>query len=112
PGGPARKKPQAARAKEPPEPVPSPFIEALADLLRSRNLEIPPGLLEAPPEAYAGQTEAVVQAMARLKDEDLEARAGKVAGWRRRQAERAEQAWESSPLIVELRRPRLAEPAR
>src|SRR5207302_5122773 len=59
-----------------------------------------------------GQTEAVVQSMARLKDEDLEARAGKVAGWGRRQAERAERAWESSPLIVELRRRGLPEPAR
>ena len=112
PGGPARTRPQAARAKEPPKPTPPPFIAALAELLRSRNLEVPPGLLEAPPEAYAGQTEAVVQTMSRLKDEDLEARAGKVAGWGRRQAERAEQAWESSPLIGELRRRGLPEPAR
>jgi hypothetical protein len=111
PAGPVRKKPQPARAKEPPKPT-SPFIDALAELLRSRNLEIPPGLLEAPPEAYAGQSEAAVQTMARLKDEDLEERAGKVAGWGRRQAERAEQAWESSPLIGELRRRGLPEPAR
>jgi len=112
PGRPAGKKPQAARAKEPPKPAAAPFIAALAELLRARHLEVPPGLLEAPPEAYAGQTEAVVQTMARLKDEDLEARAGKVAGWGRRQAERAEQAWESSPLIGELRRRGLPEPAR
>ena len=113
PGRPAGKKPQAAaRAKEPPKPAASSFIAALAELLRSRNLEVPPGLLEAPPEAYAGQTEAVVQTMARLKDEDLQARAGKVAGWGRRQADRAEQAWESSPLIGELRRRGLPEPAR
>ena len=95
-----------------PEPAASSFIEALAELLRSRNLEIPPGLLEAPPEAYAGQSEAVVQTMARLKDEDLEERASKVAGWGQRQAERAERAWESSPLIGELRRRGLPEPAR
>ena len=106
------KKPPVARAKEPPKPAASPFIDALAELLRSRNIEIPPGLLEAPPEAYAGQSEAVVQTMARLKDEDLEERAGKVAGWGRRQAERAERAWESSPLIGELRRRGLPEPAR
>ena len=110
--GPARKKPQTSRAKEPPKPPPSPFIDALAELLRSRNLEIPPGLLEAPPEAYAGQSEAAVQTMARLKDEDLEECAGKVAGWGRRQAERAERAWESSPLIGELRRRGLPEPTR
>ena len=100
------------RAKTTPKPAASPFIDALAELLRSRNIEIPPGLLEAPPEAYAGQSEAVVQAMARLKDEDLAERAGKVAGWGQRQAERAERAWESSPLIGELRRRGLAEPAR
>jgi hypothetical protein len=80
--------------------------------LRSRNIEIPPGLLEAPPEAYAGQSEAVVQTMARLKDEDLAERAGKVAGWGQRQAERAERVWESSPLIGELRRRGLPEPPR
>jgi hypothetical protein len=109
---PAGNKPRAARTKGPPKPALSPFIEALAELLRSRNLEIPAGLLEAPPEAYAGQGEAVVQTMARLKDEDLEERASKVAGWGQRQAERAERAWESSPLIEELRRRGLAEPAR
>src|SRR2546428_13523350 len=87
PAGPAGKKPQAARAKEPPKPAAAPFIAALAELLRSRNPEAPPGLLEAPPEAYAGQTEAVVQTMARLKDEDPETRAGKAAGWGRRPAE-------------------------
>ena len=38
--------------------------------------------------------------------------AGKVAGWGRRQAERAERAWESSPLIGELRRRGLPEPTR
>ena len=67
-------------ALDDPEPAASSFIEALAELLRSRNLEIPPGLLEAPPEAYAGQSEAVVQTMARLKDEDLEERASKMSG--------------------------------
>ena len=107
---PAKNVPNAAKGSPP--PAASPFIDALAELLRSRNLEIPPGLLEAPPEAYAGQTEAAVQTMARLKDEDLEERAGKVAGWGRRQAERAERAWESSPLIGELRRRGLPEPVR
>lgn len=97
---------------QPPAAAVSPFIEALADLLRSRNMEVPPGLLEAPPEAYAGQSEAVVQMMARLKDADLAERAGKVAGWSGRQAERAERAWETSPLIAELRRRGLAEPPR
>ncbi|HYR63268.1 MAG TPA: hypothetical protein VET24_11650 [Actinomycetota bacterium] len=108
--------PRAAKATPaatpPAKPAGSPFIDALADLLRSRNIDIPPGLLEAPPEAYAGQSESVVLAMARLKDENLAERAGKVAGWGQRQAERAVHAWESSPLIGELRRRGLAEPAR
>lgn len=105
--------PKASRPPDrPPASAPSPFIDALEKLLRSRGIEIPPGLLEAPPEAYAGQSETVVQMMGRLKDADLLERAGKIAGWSRRQAERAERAWESSPLIGELRRRGLAEPAR
>jgi hypothetical protein len=110
-GGKASTRKQPPAAKTAPKPA-SPFIDALAELLRSRNIQIPPGLLEAPPEAYAGQSEAVVQTMARLKDEDLVERAGKVAGWGQRQAERAERAWESSPLIGELRRRGLPEPPR
>lgn len=90
----------------------SPFIEALAGLLRSRNLDIPPGLLDAPPGAYAGQGEAAVLTMSRLKDADLAERAARVAGWERRQAERAEHAWETSPLIGEMRRRGLKEPPR
>jgi hypothetical protein len=112
PAAPPTPKDPSRPAKPHPKAAPTPFIDALADLLRSRNIEIPPGLLEAPPAAYAGQSEAVVQTMARLKDEDLAERAGKVAGWGQRQAERAERAWESSPLIGELRRRGLAEPPR
>lgn len=85
------------------QPEPSPFLEALAELLESRQLAVPPGLLEAPPAAYAGQGAGTVQMMARLKDEDLAERAGKVAGWQARQEERARWAWDSSPLIRELR---------
>ncbi|MGH2718084.1 MAG: hypothetical protein ACRDJU_05855 [Actinomycetota bacterium] len=94
------------------EPEPSPFLEALADLLRSRKLPVPAGLLEAPPAAYAGQGAGTVQMMARLKDEDLSERAGKVAGWQARQEERAQWAWDSSPLIRELRRRDLQVPER
>jgi hypothetical protein len=81
-------------------------------LLGERNLDVPPGLLQAPPEAYAGQSAEVVKMMARLKDDDLSERAAKVAGWESRQTERAQRAWESSPLIAEVRRRGLAEPAR
>jgi len=93
-------------------PEPAPFPKALADLLRSRDLDVPDGLLEAPPQAYADQGAEAVQALAGLKDADLEERASRVAGWDRRQAERAERAWESSPLIRELRRRGLREPHR
>jgi hypothetical protein len=50
--------------------------------------------------------------MRRLKDVDLAERAAKVAGWQARQDERARQAWDSSPLIRELRRRGLPEPER
>ena len=73
---------------------------------------MPPGLLQAPPEAYADQSAEVVQMMARLKDDDLAERAAKVAGWESRQTERAQRAWDSSPLIAELRRRGLPEPPR
>lgn len=94
------------------EAAPSAFLEALAELLRSRDLPVPDGLLEAPPQAYAGQGDATVLAMSRLKDGDLLERARKVAAWRQRQADRAVEAWETSPLIAELRRRGLAEPPR
>ena len=95
-----------------PTPEPSGFLTALADLLATRGLPVPDGLLAAPPQAYAGQGEATVATMARLRDTDLAERAAKVAGWATRQAERAAQAWETSPLIKELRRRGLAEPER
>ena len=95
-----------------PEPSASPFLEALASLLEERGLEVPPGLREAPPEAYAGQRAEVVTMMARFKDADLAARAAKVAGWQQRQNERNARAWDASPLIAELRRRGLPEPSR
>ena len=99
--------------EEPEEPAaPSPFLQALIELLSSRGLDIPPGLAEAPPAAYAGQGAGTVQMMARLKDVDLLERAAKVAGWQGRQEERSVQAWESSPLIREIRRRGLQEPPR
>ena len=68
--------------------------------------------MQAPPEAYAGHNESLVPTLASLRDADLAERASKIAGWQARQAERAERAWESSPLIAEVRRRGLAEPAR
>lgn len=110
PGGKGAEPTQGTQAEAPSDvsppadqPEPSPFLEALAELLESRKLGVPPGLLEAPPAAYAGQGAGTVQMMARLKDEDLAERAGKVAGWQARQEERARWAWDSSPLIRELR---------
>lgn len=113
--GPVQAEPEAEPVAEPKAevaPGPSAFLHGLAELIRSRGLEVPDGLLEAPPAAYAGQGEGTVTAMSRLRDADLLERAGKVAGWQLRQVERAEQAWERSPLIHELRRRGLAEPER
>jgi hypothetical protein len=121
---PARRRPAPKGAADPPPPAAppppaeaapaeeSPFLDALIDLLASRDLEVPSGLREAPPAAYAAQGVAAVQMMARLKDADLLERANRVAGWQGRQEERSRQAWESSPLIREVRRRGLPEPER
>lgn len=107
---PAPPAPEAAEPPAPPEP--SPFLEALVELLGQRGLDVPEGLREAPPAAYAGQGVGAVAMLARLKDADLAERAAKVAGWQARQSLRAQQIWDSSPLIGELRRRGLTEPAR
>jgi hypothetical protein len=65
---------------------------------------VPEGLLEAPPEAYAAQPASLVDSLAQLDDEALSERAEKIAFFSERQRERARQAWNSSPLIAELRR--------
>lgn len=88
------------------------FPTALAELLRSRRIRVPNGLLDAPPEAYARQDAAFVQELAKLDDDALRAHAERVAGYARRQAERARRSWDTSPLIVELRRRKLKEPPR
>lgn len=92
------------------KPDPPPFLGALAALLRSRKIKVPKGLLEAPPEAYANQDESVVDQLAALPDAALTAQAEKVASWAARQAERARAAWESSPIVGEIRRRGLREP--
>jgi hypothetical protein len=98
-------KPMKAKAKSRSAPEESsPFTKALAKLLRSRKLPVPDGLLEAPPEAYASQPAEVVESMARLNDVLLTERAEKIATFAQRQSERAKQAWNSSPLIQEIRR--------
>lgn len=87
------------------------FPKALAELLRSRGLRVPAGLQAAPPDAYAHEPASVVDSiLSRLSNEELFAHAEKVAGWAARQAMRARAAWESSPLITEIRRRRLAVP--
>jgi hypothetical protein len=103
----------AERPAAAPEPAqPSEFLDALAELLTSRGLDIPEGLLEAPPAAYASQGLGAVQMMTRMRDADVLERATKVASWQARQEERSVRAWEASPLIGEVRRRGLKEPAR
>ncbi len=87
------------------------FPAALAELLRSRKLAVPKGLESAPPEAYANQSVSFVDQLAKHPDSQLEMFAEKVAGWAPRQLARAKAEWDSSPLIAELRRRKLKEPA-
>ena len=86
------------------------FPEALAELLRSRKIGVPKGLEDAPPEAYVGQPVSVVEQLASRPDEELARFAEKVAGYAERQHARAKERWDTSPLIVELRRRKLKEP--
>jgi hypothetical protein len=94
-------KPAAPKRSARPEVT---FVTALAKLLRSRKIEVPDGLLDAPPEAYANQPIEIVKRLGDLDDAALAERAEKIASFAKRQAERARQTWESSPLIAELRR--------
>jgi hypothetical protein len=78
--------------------------------LRSRKIRVPSGLSDAPPQAYASQPPSFVDNLVQLPDGDLRAYAEKIATYSKRQAARARQAWEGSPLIAELRRRGLKEP--
>lgn len=86
------------------------FPDALAALLRSRKIKVPSGLLDAPPQAYASQPTSYVERLSDMPDAELRRFAEQIAGYARRQAERAERDWEASPLIAELRKRGLDEP--
>jgi hypothetical protein len=88
------------------------FQAAFAALLKARKLPVPKGLADAPPEAYASQPASFVEQLERLPDAELRRFAEQVAGYARRQEERAAAEWERSPLIAELRRRKLKEPPR
>jgi len=113
---PSPKKPPA-RKKQPSRPTGSKavsgdsFPAAFATLLRERKIRVPAGLADAPREAYASQPPSFVDQLAGLGDADLKTYAEKIAGYAGRQAKRAKAEWEASPLIKELRRRRLSEPA-
>jgi hypothetical protein len=87
------------------------FPEAFAALLRQRKIRVPTGLVQAPREAYASQPSSFVERLEGLPDADLKVYAEKIAGYAARQAKRAKAEWEASPLIAELRKRRLREPA-
>lgn len=121
PGRSAKRKPSrvakakrtaSTKTKPKAKPKPAGFPQALASLLRKRGLRVPPGLMAAPPEAYAAAPAEFVETLARLEDSDLVAHSEKVAGYARRQAERAKATWDTSPLILEIRRRKLKEPLR
>jgi hypothetical protein len=86
------------------------FPRAFAALMRSRGLVVPRGLQTAPPDAYANAAISFVDELARLDDAELVKYAERVAGYAKRQAARAKSAWDSSPLIAELRRRKLTVP--
>ena len=87
------------------------FPRAFAALLRQRGIAVPRGLQTAPPEAYGKASADVVDDLARLSDAELGRYAARVAGFASRRSARAKAAWESSPLIAELRRRKLTVPA-
>src|ERR671925_1742273 len=88
------------------------FPVALAELLRSRKIRVPTGLESAPRQAYASQPPSFIDHLADLGNDELQQYAAQIAGYARRQAKRAKDAWEASPLIGELRKRGLAEPRR
>lgn len=88
----------------------SSFPIALAELLRSRRIRVPAGLENAPRQAYASQPPSFVEHLADLGNDELQHYAAQIAGYAKRQAKRARESWEASPLIAELRRRKLAEP--
>jgi len=89
---------------------PATFPHAFADLLRSRGISVPRGLTTAPADAYANAAASFVDELARLGDDELARYAQRVAGFASRQTARAKVAWNSSPLIAELRRRKLTIP--
>jgi hypothetical protein len=86
------------------------FPKAFAALLRERGLPVPRGLQSAPPDAYGNADAGVVETLRRLPDSELSGYAERVAGYASRQAARAKTAWESSPLIREIKRRKLTVP--
>jgi hypothetical protein len=91
-------------------PTNTSFPKAFAALLRERGIAVPRGLASAPPEAYANAGAEVVESLGRLSDTELERYAERVAGFAGRRAARAKAAWESSPLIAEIKRRKLTLP--
>jgi hypothetical protein len=89
---------------------PQSFPKAFAALLRERGLAVPRGLQTAPPDAYGSAEPHVLENLARLPDNELSSYAERVAGYAARQAARAKKAWESSPLIAEIKRRKLTVP--
>lgn len=88
------------------------FLEALAALLKSRKLKLPTGLKSAPPAAYARQPAEFVAQLAKLDDKALSDRAEHIAGYAKKQQARAKAAWDTSPVIVEIKKRKLKGPER
>ncbi|MEX2394105.1 MAG: hypothetical protein WD826_06470 [Actinomycetota bacterium] len=104
-------KPKAAKPKGQKGEAALDFRVVFAELLKAKKIPVPKELLGAPPEAYASQPASFVEQLERLPKAELVRFAEKVGGYAKRQRERALQAWETSPLIAEIRRRKLKEPS-
>lgn len=106
--GPTKKSPNKGSASS--RGAKETFPQAFAALLRSRDISVPKGLRDAPPEAYAHQSADFVEQLSGLSDTELKRYADQVAGYVRRLEQRARREWDTSPLIAELRKRKLKEP--
>ena len=101
PSTPAKKAPSGGKS----------FPAAFAALLKARKIPVPKGLLDAPPEAYASQPASFVESLERSSASELKRFAEQVAGYAERRRQRVLSEWDRHPLIGELRRRGLKEPA-
>ena len=107
---PAKKKKPVSKKKPVARRKTATFPAALARLLSQRGLAVPLGLAKAGPASYADQPAETVKLLEGLTDEELTVQAERIAGYDDRRAARALAQWDSSLIIMELRKRGLKEP--